>query len=129
MLKNRNWFPSNTEIYTTQGWVNIEMLEKRDYELVGYEYEELVRTRIKEFNKYSFEGNISSYKTSKLFIEGHYRQNKIIRYAEEIILPKAKDVHYNGYLYNLVTSCNSFIMRNFRQFNYNDYNIVQCVVK
>lgn len=130
MLKNRNWFPVNTEIYTTQGWIKITALESKSYELVGYIDGELVQTDLKEFNKYSFAGNLKKYKTTDLFIEGHYTEDKIIRYNYELELPKPRNSHYNGYLYSIVTTCNNYIMRNFKKrYNFNDYNIVQCKIE
>lgn len=128
MLKNRNWFPHNTEVYTSQGWVNIENLLEREYVLIGYK-DDIIPTKLLELNRFLYQGEIQSYYNNQSYIEGLYKQDKINRYKQELPLPKVRNISYNGYLYNIVTSCNNFIMRNFKKYNYNDYNIVQCTVK
>ncbi len=129
MLKTRNWFPEHTEIYTTQGWVNISIIEKKDFSLVGYESEEIVECKLKEFNKHSFEGPILSYKAKDIFLEGLYIENYITRYRATLDLPKIRYSHYNGYLYNIVTTTGNFIIRSLKgKHNNNDYNIVKCQI-
>ena len=127
MLKSRNWFPVNTEIYTAQGWVNIASLETKSYDLIGYDDGELIQCNLRELNKRSFKGQINRMKNKEGCLDGFYLGKKIIRYNYELDLPKLRKLPYNGYLYNIVTTCNSFIMRNHtKKYNYNDYNIIQC---
>jgi len=128
MLNNRSWITENTEVYTPNGWISIKGIQ-RIKSLIGVKHNKIVETNIMEYNSYDYSGKIPMSK-SKHFIHGKLYHPKDCLWLPDDCgkLPKTRLLPYSGKLFNIITDCNNFFIRNvFNDIDNFDYTLILCV--
>ena len=130
MLKERSWFTENTEVLTTNGWINIGLLHKIE-EVIVIKNSILGKDTIKEYNKAFYRGVIKKYKnhdlicTAKnLIVDSIWRVDKVLP------LPDPVEMEYKGYIFNIITPSNTLITRSIIDGTDNeDYLLSKCKIE
>ena len=110
MLKNRSWVTENAEVFTSIGWVSIKNLHKIDKLRLPSEDTEYEEVSILDFSIREFSGKIPTRK-SGVYIQGEFIEPIVLINGKESEFPTTLLKDYNGKLYNINTSSNSFLVR------------------